>query len=236
MRKSGKTCRKKRGLFFRLMTGLFKLVITGIIICLLMVAGVNIYMIAGTSGKILTEENIRELDDVDCILVLGASVYGTKPSLMLSDRLDTAISLYKSGVSDILLMSGDGSGDYYDEVGAMKLYAVGKGVPEEKIKLDPLGLCTYDSMERAAEEYQVKKVVIVTQKYHMYRALYIADKLGLEAYGVHSDPQIYSEQNAREIREIAARCKDFLMVQLNRYSQTALGQLSKKIEELARRY
>lgn len=236
MRKSSRACQKKRGWFFRITTGLLKLVITGIAICLLIVAGINIYMMVRTSGKILTEKETTKLTDVDCILVLGASVYGTQPSTMLSDRLDTGIVLYESGVSDTLLMSGDSSGEYYDEVGAMKLYAVNRGVSEEHIELDPKGLCTYDSMKRVVEEYNAKKIVIVTQKYHIFRALYIADRLGIEAYGVHSDPRTYSRQDTREIREIAARCKDFLMVHLDQYSHTALGELSRKIEELANKY
>lgn len=118
----------------------------------------------------------------------------------------------------------------------MQLYAVNHGVAEEKIELDSQGLCTFDSMKRVKEEYQGNKIVIVTQKYHMYRALYIANKLGMEAYGVNSDPRSYSGQDTREVREIAARCKDFLMILLNEHSDAILGDLSKRIEELANRY
>ena len=236
MRKSGGIRRKKRGWLFRLTTGLLKMAITVVLICLLVVAGINIYMIADSSQQILTEEEESKLTDVDYILVLGASVHGTTPSPMLSDRLDMGIALYEAGVSDTLLMSGDGIGDYYDEVRTMELYALNQGVAEEDIELDPQGLCTFDSMKRAMEEYQGDKIVIVTQKYHMYRALYIANKLGIEAYGVNSDPRSYSGQENREIREIAARCKDFLMIQLNGHSYTVLGDLSKRIEELANRY
>lgn len=236
MRRAESVRRKKRSCFFQVTRGLLKLAFIVLAICLLAVAGVNVYMIARTSRNILTEEEAAELTDVDCVLVLGASVHGTKPSLMLSDRLDTGIALYNAGVSDTLLMSGDGIGDYYNEVRTMKLYAMKAGVPEESIELDPQGLCTYDSMKRVVEEYGAEKIVIVTQKYHMYRALYDAKRMGMEAYGVNSDPRVYSEQHIREIREVAARCKDFLMVQLNRYSYTPLGDLSRRIEELAKRY
>lgn len=236
VKRSGRTRRKKRGWLFRITAGLLKTVIAMILICLLTVAGINLYMIADSSQKLLTEEEAAELADVDYILILGASVYGTRPCPMLCDRLDTGIALYESGVSDMLLMSGDGIGDYYDEVRTMQLYAVDKGVPEEKIELDPQGLCTFDSIKRVMEEYHGSKIVIVTQKYHMYRALYIAKKLGVEAYGVNSDPRSYSGQETREIREIAARCKDFLMIQLKDSSHAMLGKLSRKIEELANRY
>ena len=236
MRKSGKDQRKKRGLFFRVITGFLKLVLGLAAVFLLTVAGINLSMIISTSGRILTQAEAETLSDVDYILVLGASVRGKVPSPMLRDRLDTGIDLYYAGVSDTLLMSGDGGSEYYNEVDTMKLYSMEEGVPGEQIDLDPRGLCTYDSIRRVIDEFAADKIVIVTQKYHMYRALYIADKLGVEAYGVNSDPRVYSDQGSREFREIAARCKDFLMVWFGGYSDTAIGKLTKEIEELAARY
>ena len=236
MRKSDKVVRKKKSWFFRMITRLLKIAIGVPLICLLIVAGINIYMIADSSSMILTEEEAANLTDVDYVLILGASVYGIHPSPMLRDRLDTGIALYKAGVSDTILMSGDGIGDYYDEVRTMQLYAVNEGVAEECIKLDSQGLCTFDSMKRALEEYHGNKIVIVTQRYHLYRALYIANSLGAEAYGVSSDLRQYSGQKDREIREIAARCKDFLMVKLQDSSCSSLSGLGKKIEELAQEY
>ena len=236
MRNSGKTGHKKRGWLFRIITGILKGIVCLAAIFILIVGGINLYMVLGTFGQILTQAEAEQLSDVDYILVLGASVRGKEPSPMLRDRLDTGIELYDSGVSDTLLMSGDGSSEYYNEVNTMKLYSMDAGVPEEQIELDPLGLCTYDSICRVIQEYNADKIVIVTQKYHMYRALFIADKLGVEAYGVNSDPRSYSEQSSREIREIAARCKDFLMILFDRYSDTPLEKLSRRIQELAVRY
>lgn len=236
----GNRCRKagtrKRGWFVRIITGFFKLLIILAVTFLLAVGGMNLSMILGTSDRILTQEEAKTISDADYILILGASVRGKEPSAMLRDRLDTGIALYQSGVSDRLLMSGDGSSKYYNEVNTMKLYSMEAGVPGEQIELDPQGLCTYDSIRNAIDEYDAEKIIIVTQKYHMYRALYIADQLGLEAWGVNSDPRTYSEQGARELREIAARCKDFLMVWLGKYSDPAFEKLTKNIAKLAVRY
>ena len=98
----------------------------------------------------------------------------------------------------------------YNEVQGMKNYALEAGVAEEDIFMDHAGFSSYDSIYRAKEIFGAKKILIVTQKYHLYRALYIADKLEIEAYGVGSDPRKYSGQALREIREIFARDKDFV--------------------------
>lgn len=107
-------------------------------------------------------------------------------------------------------MSGDHGREDYDEVNLMKNYAIEKGTPSEDIFMDHAGFSTYETMYRAKEIFKAKKVVIVTQNYHMYRALYDAKKLGLDAYGVCSDPRQYVGATYREIREILARDKDFV--------------------------
>ena len=148
----------------------------------------------------------------DCILILGARVWDTGPGPMLADRLLQGIELYKAGVSDRLLVSGDHGTKEYDEVNAMKNYAIEHGVPSEHIFMDHAGFSTYDSMYRARDVFQVKKVIIVTQEFHLYRSLYIANKLGLDAYGVASDLRPYARQEYVEIREVLARIKDFFKV------------------------
>lgn len=203
---------KKRNPLFKWAVNLFKLVLTIIIFIFLTIAGINLYMIGFSSGKILPVEEATKLNDVDRIVVLGASVYGTSPSAMLKDRLDIAVTLHQSGVSDRLLMSGDNSSEYYNEVGAMALYAEAAGISDDQIDQDPAGLCTYDSFRNAKTDESIHKIVIVTQKYHMYRAIYLAEKMGLEAYGVCAVEHQYTAQDMREIREIAARCKDFFMI------------------------
>ena len=162
--------------------------------------------------NILTVEQAKDLKDVDCIIVLGCQVRDDGSlSDMLHDRLWRSVQLYELGVSAKLLMSGDHGQDDYNEVGAMKQYAVDHGVPSEAVFMDHAGFSTYETMYRAKEVFQARKVVIVTQEYHLYRAIYIAEKLGLEAYGVASDLQSYVGQFNRDIREVMARCKDFGM-------------------------
>lgn len=129
---------------------------------------------------------------------------------MLQDRLDTAITLYKDGKSNKILMTGDHGRKEYDEVNIMKKYAIDNDIPSEDIFMDHAGFSTYESIYRAKEIFKAKKVVIVTQKYHLYRALFIANNLGLEAYGINADPRMYVGQTKREIREILARNKDFV--------------------------
>ena len=173
------------------------------------VGAVNLHIYNQTKSRIVTVETIGEFD-ADCILVLGAGVRedGT-PSHMLNDRLLTGISLYEAGASPKLLMSGDHGRVVYDEVNCMKDFAKEKGVPSEDIFMDHAGFSTYDSLYRAKEVFGAKKVVIVTQKYHLYRALYIAESLGLEAVGVSSDLRSYRGQEIRDLREMLARTKDF---------------------------
>ena len=172
--------------------------------------GLNAYVKSVSLDRILTTEQACALSDVDCILVLGCGVWedGT-PSHMLEDRLKRSLELYNQGVSGKILMSGDHGREEYDEVNVMKSFAVDHGVPSEHVFMDHAGFSTYESIYRAKEIFQANKIVIVTQAYHLYRAIYIAQALGLDAYGVASDYRGYAGQTLRDIREILARIKDF---------------------------
>ena len=164
------------------------------------------------SGKrrILSQEEATALENVDCILVLGCLVHDSgRPSDMLSDRLRRGVALYEAGAAPKLLMSGDHGREDYDEVDAMKRYAVDAGIPSEDVFMDHAGFSTYESLYRARDVFQAQKILIVTQEYHLYRALHIAKRLGLEAYGVASDYHTYWGQSARDVREILARVKDW---------------------------
>ncbi len=175
-----------------------------------MVFGINLFVKQSTKKQILTGEKASHLENVDCILILGAGVWKDKPSPMLKDRLEKGIELYKAGVAPKIIMSGDHGKESYDEVNLMKEYAIEKGVPSEDIFMDHAGFSTYDSIYRARDIFKVKKMIIVTQKFHLYRALYLSNKLGIEAYGVMAEPIKYSGQFYRELREILARDKDFI--------------------------
>lgn len=174
------------------------------------VMGVDAYIVHSTSDRILTLDDAGELQDIDCILVLGCLVHsdGT-PSHMLSDRLQIAVDVYESGVSDRLLMSGDNGREDYNEVAAMKSYAEARSVPTQNVFTDHAGFSTYESVYRAKEIFCADRIIIVTQSYHLHRALYIARSLGIEAYGVSADVRGYSGQIMRDVREVLARNKDF---------------------------
>lgn len=175
------------------------------------VMAVNIFMMLRVKDRIVKPGDPALSQKTDCIMILGCGVKKDgSPTGMLKDRLDEGIRLYQQGVSDRLLMSGDHGRKDYDEVNRMKEYALERGVPSEAVFMDHAGFSTYESMYRARDIFQVKQIVVVTQKYHMYRALYVASAMGLEAYGVASDPRPYGGQLYRDIRELLARPKDLL--------------------------
>lgn len=180
-----------------------------IIVLMLILLGINLYVKSSTKNQIIENNYYSNLKDIDCIVVLGAGIWGDKPSPMLEDRLLQAIDLYQNNVSSKIIMSGDHGKQDYDEVNTMKNFAIDKGVPSESIFMDHAGFSSYESIYRAKEIFGAKKIVIVTQKYHLYRALYIANQLGIEAYGVGADPRQYVGATYRELREILARNKDF---------------------------
>ena len=174
------------------------------------VLAVNGYVKHSTRQWLRTPEEAASLD-ADCILVLGCGVRPNgEPSLMLQDRLATGLALYELGAAPKLLMSGDHSREDYDEVNAMKDFAMAAGVPSEDVFMDHAGFSTYESMYRARDIFQAEKIVIVSQQYHLYRAVYDARALGLEAYGVAAEDIAYWGQGIRDLREILARNKDVL--------------------------
>ena len=209
----------------KIMTAFIILVIL-FVIGLVYALSVNAYMISSTKDKIITAEESAELADVDCILVLGAGVDGTTLSHMLEDRVKTGINLYELGSAPKILMSGDHGRDDYDEVNAMKNYAKEQGVPSEDIFMDHAGFSTYESMYRARDVFQAEKIIIISQEYHLHRAIYIAEYLGLEAYGVDSQLRPYAADTNiyNTIREFLARNKEFIYVRLNP-EPTYLGEV-----------
>ena len=185
------------------------IIFIGLVIALI-VGAINIYMVTTTSKRIISVDDAKDIN-ADCIIVLGAGVKPSgKPSWMLEDRIIVGEQLYNVNAAPKLLMSGDHGRENYDEVNTMKDYAINDGIPSDDIFMDHAGFSTYDSMYRAKEIFGVKKIVIVSQKYHLTRALYIAKKLGIEAYGVSADKRDYlAKQKYRVFREWIARAKDF---------------------------
>lgn len=191
------------------------------IVGILIVCFINEYVIVATKSSFLKETT--NIQNIDCILVLGAGVKNNEPSLMLKDRLDKGIELYQNGYAKKIIMSGDHGREDYDEVNVMKRYAMEHGIPSSDIFMDHAGFSTYDSIYRAKEIFGVKKMIIVSQKYHLYRALYLASTLEIESIGVSAEDIKYTGSTYRELREVFARNKDFVKGFLNPPS-TYLGE------------
>lgn len=191
------------------MKKIFKYILIVLIVIILVPVIINFYVILSTKNRIVSGYS-ELLTDIDYIVILGAGIRRGKPSPMLEDRLKTGISLYNNDISNKILITGDHMNDDYDEVTVMKNYLLEHGIPEEDIITDNYGISTYDSIYRVKNVYKSNKVVIVSQRYHLYRALFLSDNLDLESYGVEADLRYYYGQWYREIREILARNKDFI--------------------------
>lgn len=180
-------------------------------------AGVEKTATNQTQEKILIDKSaktrMRELDP-ECAIVLGAGIHDAEtPSMMLKDRLDLAIALYKEDLVPRLLLTGDNGQKEHNEIHVMLKYCRDHGVPDEDIFCDHAGFSTYESFYRADYIFEVKRAVVVTQYYHLFRALFLADHFGIEVLGAASDQQQpYPYQSSRNNREILARMKDFFMV------------------------
>lgn len=181
-----------------------------VVILLAVILLINLYIVCSTKNKIV--KDISLLKDIECIIVLGARVYNNMPCNMLRERLDDSIYLYKNNICNKILMSGDSVNEDYDEVGVMKEYAVLNGVKEEDILVDKLGLSTYDSIYRAKYIFEFNKVVVVTQRYHLFRSLFIGNRFNMECYGYSSFNIRHSKQFVRDFREVLARFKDFVTI------------------------
>ena len=212
-----KQTREKKNKFPKLLR---RLLIAGGAITLLgavSVLGLNLWVTSSVSDLIyeVSSENREEQSSeqpfnqvYDCILVLGAGLRDNTPSPMLKDRLDKGIACYQQGIAPKILMSGDHGRDGYNEVQVMKQYAIDAGVPSSDIFMDHAGFSTYESLIRARDIFGVNSPVIITQNYHMYRALFIGRHLELDCIGISTDYFPYGGNAYRTFREYIARCKD----------------------------
>ncbi len=181
----------------------------------LVAAGINIYMVASQTFHITDSYSEETGLQPECIMVFGAGVKEDgSPSKALEARLNTGIQLYKQGVASKLLLSGDNGQVEYDEVSAMKAYALEAGVPEEDIFMDHAGFSTYDSVYRADYIFCVSRAIAVSQKDHLYRVLHGCKKMGIDALGVpaegHDSYISYYSDSKYNYREYLARAKDFV--------------------------
>jgi vancomycin permeability regulator SanA len=191
-----------------------------LIICVLILSaafffGVQIYIEQFTKSYII--QDISNVPESDAVMVLGALVYSSsgKPSPVLKDRLDYGYELYMQGKTKKILVSGDNGQPEYDEVNVMKNYLLEKGVPREDIFMDHAGFNTYDSMYRAKEIFCIETLLISTQDFHLGRAVYIARKMGIDAYG-YSRSNRGAQLRQSTLRESFARVKAVVDVAIKR--------------------
>ncbi|NLT34380.1 MAG: DUF218 domain-containing protein [Gaiellales bacterium] len=211
----------------RLLTHIRRLLVSLLLLAVLLVAAVIVLNLAVIrAGRPLRISDPAQAAPATVAIVLGAQAYadGT-PSPMLADRLRAAIDLYHNGTVQRLLLSGDHGRTTYDEVNAMKRFVLEAGVPAEDVFLDHAGFSTYETMYRARDVFQVTDAIVVTQAFHLDRALAIAWGLGLEARGVEAPCSGYVPKQSLLMREWLARCKAWLEVHVTRPLPTHLGEV-----------
>lgn len=199
----------------KIMSGFWKkiLVTAGVasFVLLLFVLLANTVVVSTGSDYAYVE--VQDVPESQAALILGARVFDDgRLSKMMQDRADSALELYETGKVGRLIMSGDHGTTTYDEVNTVKDYLLEKGVKPEDLFLDHAGFDTYDSLYRARDIFGVKSLIVVTQKFHLSRALYIGRSLGMEVYGYAADRREYQGMFWNELRESLARSKALLDV------------------------
>ncbi len=175
-----------------------------------LVLGINFYVICSQSKNILSVEEASQKTDTQYIMVLGCGIKDGRPSDMLEDRLLRALEVAKELPEAKLILSGNNAGPEYNEVGVMKSFCLEKGFDEKRILTDDNGFSTGASVTNLKKVFDGKRVIIVTQKYHLYRALHISSQYDMQAYGVASNQRKYKMQIYYSLREVLARNKDFV--------------------------
>jgi SanA protein len=184
----------------------FTIAVVGIII-------INFYIVKSTKNQVFSE--LKKIPQQQTALLLGARVYQNgRLSHVMEDRALTAVELYNDKKISKILISGDHGSTEYDEVNTIKDYLLRKGVDGEDIFTDHAGFDTYDSLYRARDIFEVDSIVVVTQKFHLPRAIYIANSLDVKSVGAIADKRKYRDKERQQIREVLARVKAFLNVNL----------------------
>ena len=173
---------------------------------LLVIWGLHAYIVNNSATHIF--QTVESVPESHTVIILGASVHSDgKLSPILQDRVDTGLKLYNKGKVKRFLLSGDNRKADYDEVSSMKNYLLERGVPEAHIYTDPAGIDTYDSMYRSHAIYEVPSAIVVTQKFHLPRTIFIAKNLGLNYSGFPADSRRYKTENSLIRREKLANFK-----------------------------
>lgn len=168
--------------------------------------------------------NYKNLTKSHTAIILGAGIIGNHPTHILRDRLNVGLELYKNGKVKKILVTGDHGRKSYNEVRVMKDYLMKNGVKEKDIFMDHAGFSTYESMVRAKKIFNIKNAIIITQHYHLKRAVFLAKSLGIDAKGVRADKRVYDLMLYYKLREMVARTKDFLYVKIFKFQPKYLGE------------
>ena len=187
-----------------------KLILIIAVVSAVAISAINQYIVLSAKDKIIDRESAAKMQGIDYVVVLGCGINGDRPTHMLEDRLLEGMAVAESLPDCKLLLTGDNSGEYYNEVAVMKSFCLEKGFDESRIITDDFGFSTGESIENTKNVFCGGNVIIITQRYHTYRALFIADRVGLNAYAVPSDPRSYSTWLYNALREPLARTKDFI--------------------------
>jgi vancomycin permeability regulator SanA len=203
------------------MRKIIKILILVVIIIIICFCIINFFVVEiGERYEIDLNTNV----EVDAVIVLGARVYDNgNVSPILRDRLIIGVEAIDKGISNRILLSGDHGSKDYDEVNSMREYVESLGISSDRIFMDHAGFSTYETMYRAKKIFQIESAIIVTQNYHLKRAVFNARMMGIEAYGIPSDRYVYAGSAYRETREKIARVKDFFYAAVFKPKPTYLG-------------
>nr|WP_294926030.1 ElyC/SanA/YdcF family protein [uncultured Flavobacterium sp.] len=192
----------------------FKIALYVSIILLILIVAVNSHVKSSTKRDI--HYSLRKFPKNDVGIIFGAGINGDQPSKYLKDRLDAGIFLYKAKRINKILLSGDNGSNEYDELTVMKNYCFKHGVDTTKIFIDYAGFDTYSTMYRAKHIFKIKKATLISQKYHLNRAVYIGQKLGIKSAGYSANKGEYNGYKYVCFREYLSTFKSFFDVLRNR--------------------
>jgi SanA protein len=203
---------------------LIKVFFTSIFAVILLLIACNIWVILATTRHIYTE--LREVPKRDVALVLGTSkrFADGRPNTYFRNRIEAAARLYKEGKVKHLILSGDNRTQYYNEPRDMKKALLERGIPEAAITLDYAGLRTLDSMVRSKKVFGQESLVVVTQKFHSYRAVFIGDYYHIDAVAYAAEELPFRESTNILFREFLARPMAVLDLYVLRKNPRHLGQ------------
>jgi len=198
--------------------------VIGLVLIIFVILGVEAIFQKQTSSLIYGE--ITDIPPAKTVIILGASVHADgKLSPILQDRVDTAIKLYENGKVENFLVTGDHRSDDYNEVAAMVGYLEKNGIDKNIISADHAGLDTYDSMYRAGKLFEIESAIVVTQKFHLPRTLFIAKNLGFDYRGFAADQRAYQTEYRLKQREKLANLKALWEVLLKKKPRTLQARL-----------